>query len=30
LISVAHPSFRAELVEYAVRTHRLEARSAPT
>ena len=29
LISVAHPSFRAELVEYAVRTHRLEARSAP-
>jgi acyl-CoA hydrolase len=29
LISVAHPSFRAELVEYAVRAHRLEAHSAP-
>jgi acyl-CoA hydrolase len=29
LISVAHPSFRGELVEYAVRAHRLEAHSAP-
>jgi acyl-CoA hydrolase len=30
LIGVAHPSFRAELVEYAVRMHLLSARSAPT
>jgi acyl-CoA hydrolase len=30
LISVAHPSFRAELFEYAMGAHRLEARSAPT
>jgi acyl-CoA hydrolase len=29
LIGVAHPSFRAELVEYAVRMHLLPARSAP-
>jgi acyl-CoA hydrolase len=30
LIGVAHPSFRAELFEYAVRTHRLEGRVALT
>ena len=29
LIRVAHPSFRAELADYAARAHRLEPRPAP-